>query len=47
MLKLSSEMTVNVAFSPTVHTRGVDIISQAVFTLTQGKTKPSAQRLWL
>ena len=28
-------MTVNVAFSPTVHTQGVDIIPQAAFTLTQ------------
>jgi len=35
MLKLWSEMTVNVAFSPIVHTRGVDITPQAVFTLTQ------------
>ena len=28
-------MTVNVAFSPTVHTHRVDIIPQAMFTLTQ------------
>ena len=45
MLKLSSEMTIKVAFSPTVHTHRVNSIPQAMFTHTR-KTKPLVQRLY-